>query len=174
MKPLQTLLMTTLAAVCLAASAQWQWVDNDGRKVFSDRPPPAEIPDKNVLKRPGARVLPTTSKATSAENPSDAASGAIAAKLPASAGKTSALDKELEAKKKQAAEAERAKVMAEEDRVARAKAENCNRAKQGKTTFDSGIRIARINAAGEREVMDEAARAEEVRRIQGVMERDCQ
>ncbi len=174
MKPLQTLLMTTLAAVCLAASAQWQWVDNDGRKVFSDRPPPAEIPDKNVLKRPGARVLPATHNATSAENPGDAASGAVAAKLPASAGKTSALDKELEAKKKQAAEAERAKVMAEEERVARAKAENCNRAKQGKTTFDSGIRIARINAAGEREIMDDAARAEEVRRIQSVMERDCQ
>lgn len=166
--------MTTLAAVCLAASAQWQWVDNDGRKVFSDRPPPAEIPDKNVLKRPGARVLPPTSKATSAENPGDAASGAIAAKLPASAGKPSALDKELEAKKKQTADAERAKVVAEEERLARAKAENCNRAKQARTTYDSGVRIRHTNAAGEPEIMNDATRAEEVRRLQGVIERDCQ
>lgn len=174
MKPLQTLLMTALAAVCLAASAQWQWIDNDGRKVFSDRPPPAEIPDKNVLKRPGARVLPPTSRATSAENPGDAASGAVAAKLPASAGKPSALDKELEAKKKQTADAERARVMAEEERVTRAKAENCTRAKQAKATYDSGVRLGRINAAGEHEILDDAARAEDVRRIQGVMERDCQ
>ncbi len=166
--------MTTLAAVCFAASAQWQWIDNDGRKVFSDRPPPAEIPDKNVLKRPGARVLPPTSKATSAENPGDAASGAVAAKLPASAGKPSALDKELEAKKKQAADAERAKLAAEEERVARAKAENCNRARQTRTTYDSGVRIRHTNAAGEPEIMNDAARAEEVRRLQGVIERDCQ
>lgn len=174
MKPLQTLLMTTLATVCFAASAQWQWTDNDGRKVFSDRPPPAEIPDKNVLKRPGARVLPATPKATSAENPGDAASGAVAAKLPASAGKPSALDKELEAKKKQTADAERAKVMAEEERLARARAENCARAKQAKAAYDSGVRLGRINAAGEREILDDAARAEDVRRLQGVMERDCQ
>lgn len=174
MKPLQTLLMTALAAVCLAASAQWQWIDNDGRKVFSDRPPPAEVPDKNVLKRPGARVLPATPKATSAENPGDAASGAVAAKLPASAGKPSALDKELEAKKKQTAEAERAKAVAEEERLARAKAENCARAKQAKATYDSGIRIRHTNAAGEPEIMSDATRAEEVRRIQGVVEKDCQ
>lgn len=166
--------MTTLAAVCFAASAQWQWIDNDGRKVFSDRPPPAEIPDKNVLKRPGARVLPPTPKAVSAESPSDAASGAVAAKLPASAGKPGALEKELEAKKKQTAEAERAKAVAEEERLARARAENCARAKQAKTTYDSGVRIRHTNAAGEPEFMSDTMRADETRRLQGMIERDCQ
>ena len=46
-------------------------------------------------------------------------------------------------------------------------------AKQAKATLDSGVRIGRINAAGEREVMDEAARAAENKRIQGIMGANC-
>ena len=55
----------------------------------------------------------------------------------------------------------------------KAKIENCARAKQARTTFDSGVRVARTNAAGEREVMDDAARAAEVKRIQAVIDSDC-
>ena len=42
--------------LCIASSsmAQWQWLDRSGRKVFSDRPPPADISEKNIIKRPGA------------------------------------------------------------------------------------------------------------------------
>ena len=34
------------------AIAQWQWIDEHGRKTFSDRPPPPHIPEKNILKSP--------------------------------------------------------------------------------------------------------------------------
>lgn len=42
--------------LCIASSsmAQWQWLDRSGRKVFSDRPLPADISEKNIIKRPGA------------------------------------------------------------------------------------------------------------------------
>jgi hypothetical protein len=93
--------------------------------------------------------------------------------LPASGSKVSTIDKELEAKKKQAADAEVAKRKADEERVTKAKIENCARAKQAKTSFDSGVRIARTNAAGEREIMDDAARAAEAKRIQGIINTDC-
>jgi len=82
-------------------------------------------------------------------------------------------DKELEAKKKQAAEAELAKRKDEEARVTKTKVENCARAKQAKTTLDSGVRVSRSNAAGEREIMDDAARATELKRIQTVIDNDC-
>ncbi len=52
MKLIRTLLVAALAGLCFAASAQWQWIDKDGHKVFSDRAPPPEIQDKNILKRP--------------------------------------------------------------------------------------------------------------------------
>ena len=172
MKMIRTLLASALAGLCFAASAQWQWIDKDGHKVFSDRAPPADIQEKNILKRPGNRKLPLTLTPDSASE-TDAPTAAAAPLLPASAAKTSGLDKELEAKKKLAADAEAAKRKAAEAEVTKAKIENCARAKQAKTTFDSGVRVGRTNAAGEREIMDDAARATEIKRINAILARDC-
>jgi hypothetical protein len=58
--------------------------------------------------------------------------------------------------------------------VVKAKVENCARAKQAKANFNSGVRVSRINEKGEREVLDDAARAIEVKRIQAIMNSDCQ
>jgi hypothetical protein len=172
MKLLPTLLTAVLAWTCATAFAQWQWIDKDGRKVFSDRAPPADILDKNILKRPAGRG-PSTSVPV-AEAAEAATPNAPAASAAAAGPKTSGVDKELEAKKKQAADAELAKKKAEEERVTKAKIENCARAKQAKATFDSGVRVSRTNANGEREIMDDAARAAEAQRIQAVINTDCQ
>lgn len=177
MKLLPTLFFISLSCASLGASAQWQWIDKDGRKVFSDRAPPADIPDKNILKRAGGRV-PSAPPATAPEASDGSATGAPGAQAPAaplvpSTDKNAGVDKDLQAKKKQAAEAEAAKRKEEEEKIAKAKVENCARAKQAKATLDSGVRIARTNAAGEREVMDDAAREAELKRIQGIMAADC-
>ena len=47
------------------------------------------------------------------------------------------------------------------------------RAKQAKATLDSGVRMGRVSPSGEREVLDDAARATEAKRIQGIMASDC-
>lgn len=170
MKMIHLLLMVALTGLGGAASAQWQWIDKDGHKVFSDRAPPIEIPDKNILKRPGSRApsLPSTDAgAASDADLASAASAPLPVKPPAG------LDKELEAKKKQAQDAETAKRKAAEEAATRARIENCARAKQAKTTFESGIRVVSTNAAGEREYMDDAAREQELKRINGVIARDC-
>ena len=178
MKLIQTLLVVTLTGLSFAASAQWQWLDKDGRKVFSDRAPPADIQDKNILKRPGnyrVPAVPVTDLTAEAQGAATSAPAAVqAAALPASGAKpASGLDKELVAKKKLAKDAEAAKRKADEERIAKAQVENCVRAKQGKTTFESGVRIGRTNGAGEKEFMDDAARATELKRMQSIIERDC-
>jgi hypothetical protein len=172
MKMLQTLLLVTFALFSVAASAQWQWIDKDGRKVFSDRAPPAEILDKNIVKRPQGRTASTTQPEAASE-PVDAPSTSSTAAPPVAAAKGTGIDKELEAKKKQAADAELAKKKTEEDRILKVRIENCARAKQAKSSFDSGIRISRTNESGEKIVLDDAARAEEVKRIQSVINADC-
>jgi len=172
MKLFQTLLAMALVASCAAASAQWQWTDKDGRKVFSDRAPPVDVLDKNIVKRPQGRASSTPAPEAAAAG-AEAAQGSPAPATPAAAAKGVGVDKELEAKKKQAADAEIAKRKAEEERITKAKVENCARAKQAKTTYDSGIRISRLNAAGEKEILDDAARAEELKRIQSVIASDC-
>lgn len=166
------LLPLAMAFVCGSALAQWQWIDKDGRRVFSDRAPPPDVLDKNIVKRPAGASKSAAPVISDPASP-DAAT-ANSPPLPAASGsKASSVDKELEAKKKQAADAEAAKLKAEQDRVIKAKIENCARAKQAKATYDSGVRVSRTNAAGEREILDDAGRAAELKRIQSVMDSDC-
>jgi hypothetical protein len=174
MKMIQKLLVASLTVLSFAASAQWQWLDKDGRKVFSDRAPPADIQEKNILKRPGkASAAPVADDPSQGEGGSPPVAGQAPA-LPASGAKPAGgMDKELEAKKKQAKEADAAKRKAEEERVAKAQIENCARAKQAKTTFESGVRIGTTNAAGEKQFMDDATRAAELKRFQSIIDRDC-
>lgn len=173
MNQIRNFLMGAACLLSMAASAQWQWTDKDGRKVFSDRAPPADILEKNILKRPGGRSPTASAANASAVTVAGVAAAASATQGSASAPKLSGLDKDLIEKKKKAEEADAAKRKAEEEQVAKAKIENCARAKQAKASFDSGVRIGRTNEKGEREVMDDVARATEAKHIQSVMDADC-
>ncbi|RST56557.1 DUF4124 domain-containing protein [Variovorax sp. MHTC-1] len=173
MKIAQLLVLGWISLLSLGANAQWQWIDKDNKKVFSDKAPPPEVPEKNILRRPGApSSRPNFSPAPAAE--ADAAATAAAAAPAAPGGaKPTGVDKELEEKTRKAEEAEKAKKAAEAQKVAQARAENCTRARQAKATFDSGIRVARVNAQGEREILDDKARASEQERLQSVISADC-
>ena len=171
---LKNLFAVSLLFASTFAAAQWQWLDKDGRKVFSDRAPPPEIQEKNILKRPGGKLSPAIKPAAQDNTANTDPATATSPSLPASSAKGVGVDKELEAKKKQTADAEAAKRRAEEEKIVKAKIENCARAKQAKVELDAGIRISRMNSAGEREVMDETARATESKRIQVIMATDCQ
>ncbi|WP_210546420.1 DUF4124 domain-containing protein [Rhodoferax sp. PAMC 29310] len=161
--------LITLGLTCLVATsalAQWQWTDKDGRKIFSDRPPPSDILDKDIVRRPhGRSVQQPAAPAESVQ--------VLPAKQSANTPQLSGVDKDLLEKKKQAEDAEAAKKKAEEEKALKARGENCARAKQAMATFDSGVRVARQNAKGEREVMDDAARANETKRIQTIIDTDC-
>ncbi|MGE0100527.1 MAG: DUF4124 domain-containing protein [Hydrogenophaga sp.] len=158
-----------LTAILLASSpwalAQWQWIDGTGRKVFSDTAPPSGIPEKNILKSPATSRAPVQAAATPASAPAASQPGAVP-QLPAR-------DEELEARKKQADEAEQARRKAEEQRVAKGRAESCERARKAKSVMESGTRLATTNAKGEREIMDDKARAAEARRMDDIIRADC-
>ncbi|MBT2324235.1 DUF4124 domain-containing protein [Variovorax paradoxus] len=171
MKIAHLLVVGWACLLSMGANAQWQWIDKDNKKVFSDQAPPPEVPDKNILRRPGAGSSrpnfsppPASPEAAAAPDPRVAASGA---------NKPTGVDKELEEKTRKAEEAEKAKKAAEAQKLAQARTENCGRARQAKATFDSGIRVARLNAQGEREIMDDKARAAEQERLQSVISSDC-
>jgi hypothetical protein len=154
-----------LSALAMPAGAQWMWRDGNGKPVFSDRPPPADIPDKNVLQRPsGSQRL-----ASPAPAPAPAAPASRAGEAPPPSGQ----DKELEQRRQQAEAAEAARQKAAQEAQAKARADNCVRAQQAKANLDSGMRIARTNAQGEREFLDDAARSAEGRRAQDIITRDC-
>lgn len=183
MKMHKLLLLAVACTWAMGAAAQWQWIDKDGRKVFSDRPPPQEISEKNILKQPGGtrptRATPPVAApaegapGAAAAAPTPAASAPATAAKPAASAAGSGKDKELEQKKAQAEAAEAAKKKAEEQKLAKAKAENCTRARAAKATFDSGRPVTQSNAQGERIFLDEAGRAAETKRIDGIIASDC-
>lgn len=149
------------AALALPAAAQWKWRGANGQIQYSDLPPPPGVSEKDILQRPTAATLRSTA-------PVSAASTASAPPL---APKN--VDPELEAKRKKAEQETAAKAKAEEERVAAAKAENCKRAREQIRTLESGMRMARVNDKGEREVLDDTMRAEEMKRARDVASAEC-
>lgn len=170
MKIAHLLVISSVFLLPMGAHAQWQWIDKDNKKVFSDQAPPPEVPEKNILRRPGAPAK----RLNFSTPPADGAAAATPAPLaPPAAAKGAGVDKDLEEKTRKAEQAEKAKQAAETQKAAQAKSDNCNRARQGKATMDSGIRVAQLNSQGERIIMDDAARAAEQQRIQAVIDSDC-
>lgn len=166
------------AMACLTAMsvfAQWEWTDKGGRKVFSDRAPPTDVPEKDILKRPDqSAVKPKVASASAAAEASDATQRpSVAGEVPASGIRPSGVDQELAEKKKKAQEAVSAKIKAEQERILKARVENCARAKQAKTSLNSNRRVSRFDEKGEPVVLDSAARAAELTRVQSIIDADC-
>ena len=175
---LTTSLLALAAALSLTlalpAAAQWGWKDKSGSRVFSDQQPPASVADKDIFKRPAGNRAPVEPATAAVSTASAAAQPAAAgASAPASAPKLSGKDAELEKKKKEAEAAETAKKKAAEQQVAQARAENCERARKALASFNSGVRIATTNEKGEREIMGDAQRAAETKRLQDIAAQDC-
>jgi hypothetical protein len=187
MKTLRFLMVACVASLALVGTAsaqQWVWKDASGNRVFSDKAPPPGIPESSIIKRPGGnavRVVPVRpeSKSTgqlvdatrvaAAASAAAAASGASAPRRSASA----AMDPEL-VKRKQAQEAAaKASEAAQQDKIAKAKAENCSRARQAERDLTSGTRVSRTNAKGEREIMNEQQLAVELAAVRGSVKENC-
>ena len=185
MKLIKLLLLCVAMGAGVPAMAQWQWVDKDGRKVFSDRPPGLDVPEKNILKRPkgyggasGAKTSGTGPALRDVAAPEDGesatpAEGAATAAAKPSAKGANGKDKELETKK-----AAEDKVKADADKAAKekqatAKADNCKRAQQAKAMYDTGKAVRMPNEKGEMVFQNAEQRATEVKRTDEAIFNNC-
>ncbi len=173
-----------LALAAPLAHAQWKWRDQTGQINASDRPPPRDIPEKDILARPA----PEARRASTPAPAASAASAAVpAARPPAGdpqlearrraaalpAARPPAGDPQLEARRRAAEQEQAAKAKAEDERNKQQRAENCRRARGHLAALETGQRIARINEKGEREVLDDRGIAEETRQARSVIASDC-
>ncbi len=172
-RPLAALLALVAASLLsLPAEAQWKWKDKSGHVQYSDLPPPSGTPEQDILAKPTAgsrRSGPVPDAPVSIVSSGTSASGAASGALAPKPGP----DSELETARKKAEADAAAKSKAEEQRIAALKADNCTRAKTQLTTLESGIRLARSNAKGEREFLDDKQRADETKRTKDVISTDC-
>jgi hypothetical protein len=130
-----------LAATCAgaASAALYKWTDSQGRIVYSDQPPAANVKTEQ-LKPPPPAANPNAAKEFA--------------------------QREAEYKKKQADAAEAA-AKAEKDHIDSSKlVEVCAQARgQLKQLNESQLAVIRYNEKGEREVLDEDARGKERAKI---------
>ena len=162
---------TALAATLLfglasnSAIAQWKWRDANGRITASDLAPPSSVPDRDILARPAEQR-----SASGAPSPAAAASAAPTSARPVV---TVGTDPELEARRKRAADEQSLKKQQDAQREAAARAENCNRVRANLGALSQGGRVARANAQGEREILDDKAIADELKRAQAAVASEC-
>jgi hypothetical protein len=158
--------LLTCVLLAAPAAAQWAWRDENGRLVFSDRPPPAGVKAEHIVRQPAAQPAPPPVTG-------DADGAKAGAKGEPKAGSKTIADRELEFRKRQQERADAERKQAEEQAQAARKAQDCERARGYLRSLEEGQRIARTDAQGNREILDDAQRAAEIQRMREVVARSC-
>ena len=149
-------LVLALALCAAPAAAQlYKWVDKDGKVRYGDTPPPG-------------------AKTNTVRPPAEPAAGAApAAAKDAKKGPQTAAEREMDFRKRQA-EARKAEEAAAREKEDKAKqAENCDRAREYLRTLESGQRISRLNASGERFFLDENQVRQETEKARATEKEAC-
>jgi hypothetical protein len=142
------------SALCLAFGSvaqaqQYKWVDQNGKVQYGDVPPPGVKAQR--LKPPPAGAAPA----------------------PAAKKGDKPLSPEAAYRKRQEdAQKEREKG-AQSEQEAAAKRENCTRAQESLRTLESGQRIARTDAKGERYYLEDAQISQETSRARQLVKENC-
>jgi hypothetical protein len=143
---LHTLLLTALC-LALPASAQiYQWKDQSGKTVISDKPPASGGP---------AQKLDTSGPAEGAKQPTLA-------------------EREMEFRKRRKEAQENAEKTQKEEAATAEKNQNCQVARRQLQALERGERIALRDEKGERYFMSDAQRAQETERTRHFVESECQ
>lgn len=146
-----TLLLVGALLAAPASAQVYKCVDGSGKTIYSQQPCPAGESSKVISRTaPAEAAAPDTKKD----------------------GKPPATP-EQEYRKRQADRAEADKKAAEEETKAKARAENCTRAREALAQFDMGGRFAGVDAKGERYFYDDNRIAQEKARAQQLADESC-
>ncbi|MGE0073021.1 MAG: DUF4124 domain-containing protein [Thiomonas sp.] len=151
---------TVLAGALLpqwALAVQWKWRDAQGVMHYSDQPPPASIPPRDILQRPAqsaVAVPPSTPAASQPLGPTE-------------------LEKKIAEKNKAEQAAQEQAKRQQQQAQALIDQQNCLQAQQQLRVIDSGQRLTQIDAQGQRVFLDDAQRAAERARVSALIAQYC-
>lgn len=162
------------------ASAQWQWLDDSGRKVYSDTPPPTNIPQNRILKAPKSATPANSAPAAAAQDaatPEDGATTGEDAELKAKVDAANQAEQQARAKEIEEAQKKNEEIERKNAEIARSNEQtrqsNCNRAKQRLAQLAPGQRVAHVDAQGNRGYMNDATREAERQQVQREINENC-
>jgi hypothetical protein len=165
-----------LAIAVSGAHAQsvWKWRDASGQLHISDTGPPPGTPVKNILSSPAGvsqgQALVTTAASAASSTTTTVATAPAAA---GASGPETELEKRKKAADKEKADKEKADRAALAQKNEAIRKDNCTRAQGYAASLQSGMRIAKVGADGERDILDDAGRATELRHAQEAIASSC-
>jgi hypothetical protein len=162
-----------LAIAVSGAHAQslWKWRDASGQLHISDTAPPPGTPAKNIISSPAGVSQPATTLTTATSSTSSTTT-TVATPAGASAPETE-LEKRKKAAEKEKADKDKADRAALAQKNEAIRKDSCARAQNAAASLQSGVRVATIGANGEREFLDDAQRATELKRAQDLVASNC-
>jgi hypothetical protein len=169
------IVLSVLAGLAASpAAAQWAWKDDNGRTVYSDRPPPSSVKADRIVRQPASSqtVLPPSSVGAGEAQGRPPEGKSETAAMTSSAPKSTA-EQEMEFRKRQQERADAEKKAQGEQQKLAAKAADCERAKGYLRAIEEGQRLTRTDAAGNREFLDDTQRAAEADRARKVIQSSC-
>ena len=152
---------TSLAAVNAVYAETYQWKDSSGQTVISDTPPPSNAKSRRAI---GAQQ-PSVVSEKPAEKPAE---GAKAPEGP----KTTA-EKDMEFKKRQQENKEKADKQAKDQAAEATQKDNCERAKRNLTALENNQPMVTLDENGQRRIMDTSQREQELERARRVIAETC-
>ena len=154
--------LASTAALPAAYAQIYQWKDANGQTVVSDTPPPASAKNRRALGTAQPSVVKEKLATDKAED------GVKAAAEP----KTTA-EKDLEFKKRQQEAKEKAEKHAKEQAAEAEKRENCERARRNLAALEANQPMAVMDEQGQRKMMDNSEREQEIERARRFMAETC-
>lgn len=148
--------MAASALFTLNSQAQYVWVNEKGMKQFSDVPPPKGTPKERILKAPGVRQN-VEEKGTATEKNEVSKSEIEKLQKPETLA-----SKNEDFNKRRIAREESEKKAAQEQQLNQDKQKNCGKAKAYQQSLESGMPILTRNQNGERIILDETQRNQEL------------
>ena len=136
-----------------AAAQQYKWVDQNGKTQYGDVPPPG-VKAQRLKPPPGVPGAPSSAAGKKDE-------------------KAKPLSPEAAYRKRQEDAQKENEKAAQAEQEAAAKRENCVRAQETLRTLESGQRISRTDAKGERYYLEDAQIAQETQRARQIVQQSC-
>ena len=161
MNRLSMVIVLTLWLALPVSAQMYKWVDENGKVQYSDKPPPGNVKTEAMRKPATVSVIPAPSETKSA------------AKDAAKAAPKTAAEQELAFRKRQQEATKLEQEEVAKEASARARDENCKRAKAAVANLELGGRQVRMDEKGERVFLDEAQIAKETERARQVAAGAC-
>ncbi|SDH54092.1 DUF4124 domain-containing protein [Propionivibrio dicarboxylicus] len=147
---IKTVLALSLIAATAGASAQiYRWKDENGRTVFSDKPPEGRARQQEKLDAPLSSSAGSTAQKNLAEQ-------------------------EISFQKRQKDARERAEKTGKDEAAQAEKQEYCTSLRRQLMALESGERIVRRDENGERQFLDDAQREQEIAKVRQSLQNTCQ